>query len=64
MAVIHDLDRTMADFKRPLEAYQHPCRIGVIGVLDQFDDSHSLTAGQFIAKGAQNTSPGTKNLSS
>src|SRR5215510_14963483 len=29
-----------------------------------YTTSHSLTAGQFIAKGAQNTSPGTKGMSS
>jgi hypothetical protein len=49
MAVIHDLDPAMADFPRPLEAYKHPRGISIIGVLHQFDDSHSLTADEFIA---------------
>ena len=62
MAVIHDLDPALADFQWFLEAHQYPRGIGIIGVLHQLGDSHSLTAAQFIAKGVQNTSPGTKDL--
>jgi hypothetical protein len=64
MAVIHDLDPALADFQWLLEAHQYLRGIGIIGVFHQLDDSYSLIAAQFIAKGAQNTSPRTKDLCS